>query len=94
MRYFMAHVLQFQFHEAMCRAAGHQGPLHTCSVYGSEEAGARLAAMLSRGASTPWQDTLEQLTGTRQMDARPLLNYFEPLSKYLDEQNQGRTCGW
>jgi peptidyl-dipeptidase A len=94
MRYFMAHVLQFQFHEAMCRAAGHQGPLHTCSVYGSEEAGARLAAMLSRGASAPWQDTLEQLTGTRQMDARPLLNYFEPLSKYLDEQNQGRTCGW
>ncbi len=94
MRYFLAHILQFQFHESMCRASGHTGALHTCSVYDSKEAGAKLQAMLSMGASQPWQDTLFELTGTREMDARPLREYFAPLEKYLDEQNEGRKCGW
>jgi peptidyl-dipeptidase A len=94
MRYFLAHILQFQFHEAMCEAAGHEGPLHTCSVYGSKEAGAKLQTMLEMGASKPWPDALEALTGTRQMSADPLVNYFAPLAVYLEEQNQERTCGW
>jgi peptidyl-dipeptidase A len=93
-RYFLAHVLQFQFHKALCDAAGHTGPLHTCSVYGSKAAGAKLEAMLALGASKPWPDALEVLTGTRQMDAGPLLEYFAPLRTYLDEQNAGRACGW
>src|SRR5262249_46341100 len=38
-RYFVARVLQFQLHRALCRAAGHTGPLHTCSIQGSREAG-------------------------------------------------------
>jgi len=93
-RYFLAHILQFQFHKAMCESAGHEGPLHTCSVYGSEEAGTNLKAMLAMGSSKPWPDALEALTGTRQMDAQPLVEYFEPLSKYLAEQNKDRECGW
>jgi peptidyl-dipeptidase A len=93
-RYFLAHILQFQFHKAMCEAAGHEGPLHTCSVYGSKEAGAKLQAMLAMGASQPWPDALEKLTGTRKMDAAALIEYFTPLMKYLEEQNEGRTCGW
>ncbi|RMG96196.1 MAG: peptidase M2 family protein [Deltaproteobacteria bacterium] len=94
MRYFLAHILQFQFHKALCEAAGHQGPLHTCSIYGSKEAGAKLRAMLELGASRPWPDALEKLTGTRKMDAAPLVEYFAPLAAWLEEQNQGRTCGW
>lgn len=93
-RYFTAHILQFQFHKAMCEAAGHEGPLHTCSVYGSTEAGAKLQTMLEMGSSQPWPDALEALTGTRQMSADPLLEYFGPLQAYLDEQNEGRQCGW
>jgi len=93
-RYFLAHILQFQFHKAMCDAAGHKGPLHTCSIYESKEAGKKLAAMLAMGASKPWPDALEKLTGTRTMDASALLEYFEPLKGYLAEQNKGRTCGW
>ena len=38
-RYFVAHVLQFQFYKALCKAAGHQGALHTCDFYRSKEAG-------------------------------------------------------
>ena len=93
-RYFLAHILQFQFHKAMCEAAGHTGPLHTCSIYGSKEAGAKLQAMLALGASKPWPDALEVLTGTREMDAGALMEYFAPLMAYLEEQNEGRKCGW
>lgn len=42
-RYFVSFVIQFQFHEALCQAAGHKGPLHKCDIYQSKEAGKRLA---------------------------------------------------
>jgi peptidyl-dipeptidase A len=93
-RYFLARILQFQFHKALCDAAGYKGPLHECSIAGSKEAGAKLAAMLTMGQSRPWPDALEALTGTRQMDAGALLEYFQPLNDWLDEQNKGRNCGW
>ena len=93
-RYFLAHILQFQFHKAMCEAAGHEGPLHECSVFGSKEAGAKLGAMLALGQSKPWPEALALLTGTRQMDASAIIEYFAPLMAYLEEQNKGLTCGW
>jgi peptidyl-dipeptidase A len=94
MRYFLAHVLQFQFHKAACDQAGFEGPLHRCSVYGNEEVGEKFNAMMEMGASQPWPDTLELFTGTRQMDGSAMLEYFAPLVGYLEEQNEGRTCGW
>jgi peptidyl-dipeptidase A len=93
-RYFIARILQFQFQRALCEAAGFEGPLNECSIYGSKEAGARLTAMLETGASVPWQETLEKLTGTREMDASAIIEYFTPLMGYLKEQNAGRSCGW
>jgi peptidyl-dipeptidase A len=86
-RYFLAHILQFQFHRAMCRAAGHTGPLHTCSIYGNTEVGARLARMLQMGQSRPWPDALEALTGEREMDASAMLDYFAPLRVWLEQEN-------
>ena len=94
MRYFLARVLQFQFHRAMCQAAGFTGPLSSCSVYGNKAAGAKLKGMLSMGASKPWPDALEAMTGSRQMDATAILEYFEPLRGWLAEQNKGKQCGW
>ncbi len=93
-RYFLAHILQFQFHRALCRAAGYEGPLHRCSIYGNPDVGRRLKAALEMGASRPWPDVLEVLTGERQMSAEALLEYFAPLKAWLDEQNRGRRCGW
>ena len=93
-RYFLARILQFQFHRAMCQASGFRGPLHECSVYGSKEAGARLQSMLALGKSKPWQDALQAMTGSRQMDGAALLEYFAPLQGWLKEQNQGQRCGW
>jgi peptidyl-dipeptidase A len=93
-RYFLSYILQFQFHKALCDAAGNKGPLYECSVYGNAEAGKRFREMLELGQSQPWQDTLEKLTGTRQMDASAILDYFAPLQAWLAEQNKGQTCGW
>ncbi len=93
-RYFLAHILQFQFHRALCAAAGCQGPLHRGSIYGNEQAGERLEKMLAMGLSRPWPEALEALSGERQMDATAILDYFAPLKTWLDEQNKGRTCGW
>jgi len=42
-RYFVAFILQFQFHKALCDASGFTGPLHECSIFGSAEAGPILA---------------------------------------------------
>lgn len=94
MRYFLARILQFQFHRALCEAAGHEGPLHECSISGSKAAGEKLKAMLAMGASKPWPDALEAISGQRQMDASALVSYFEPLTKWLEKENANRTCGW
>jgi peptidyl-dipeptidase A len=93
-RYFLADILQFQFHRALAQTAGCRGPLHRCSIYGSQEAGKRLNAMLAMGQSRPWPDALEALTGSRQMDATAILDYFAPLKAWLDGQIQGQQVGW
>ncbi|HEY5810798.1 MAG TPA: M2 family metallopeptidase [Povalibacter sp.] len=93
-RYFLSFILQFQFHKALCDAAGFKGPLNECSVYGNAEAGQRFREMLALGQSQPWPDTLEKLTGTRQMDAAAITEYFAPLAAWLEEQNKGKACGW
>ncbi|AKM06732.1 M2 family metallopeptidase [Pelagerythrobacter marensis] len=94
MRYFLARILQFQFYQAACEQAGWEGPLHRCSFYGNEEVGRNLNAMLEMGGSKPWPDALEAFTGTREMSARPMLEYFAPLKAWLDEQNKGKPTGW
>ena len=93
-RYFLARILQFQFHRSLCKIAGQTGPLNRCSIYGNQAAGEALNKMLAMGASRPWPEALEALSGSRQMDATAIADYFQPLKVWLDEQNQGKTCGW
>lgn len=94
MRYFLAHILQFQFHQAACEIAGNDGPLHRCSVYGNKEVGTRFNEMMKMGSSKPWPEALNAFAGTDKMDGSAIVAYFEPLMVYLKEQNQDRTCGW
>jgi peptidyl-dipeptidase A len=94
MRYFLAHILQFQLHRGLCKVAGHQGPLHLCSIHGSTDAGTRLNKMMAMGLSQPWPDALFAATGERTMDAGAILEYFAPLMAWLEKENAGRTCGW
>lgn len=93
-RYFLSHVLQFQFYKALCGAAGYKGPLYECSFYGNKEAGQKFWAMLAKGSSQPWQQTMKELTGTEKLDASAVLEYFAPLQDWLKQQNAGSQCGW
>jgi peptidyl-dipeptidase A len=93
-RYFLAGILQFQFHRAMAKAAGCTLPLNRCSTYESKEAGQRLNAMLSMGMSKPWPEALEALTGSKQMDATAIVDYYAPLSAWLDQQLGDAKLGW
>ena len=93
-RYYLAQILQYQFHESLCNQMGFEGPLHECSIYDNELAGKKLRAMLSLGQSQEWQVALEALTGTRSLSGKSMLNYYKPLKDWLDVQNTDRTCGW
>ncbi len=94
MRYFLARIYQFQFHRALCAAAGSSAPLDQCSIHDSKQAGEKLIGMLALGASKPWPDALEAIGAGRTADAGPLLEYFAPLEKWLEEANKGKACGW
>lgn len=95
-RYFLAHILQFQFHQSLCDIAGNKGPVHRCSIYGNKDAGSKLNTMLEMGQSRPWPEALKVVTGSPEMDASAVLDYFAPLQVWLNEQNTqaNRQCGW
>jgi peptidyl-dipeptidase A len=93
-RYFLARIYQFQFHRAACRMAGWKGPLHRCSIYGQKEVGQKFNAMLEKGMSQPWPDTLNAFTGDKGTDASAVAEYFAPLNVWLTQQNKGEKCGW
>ena len=93
-RYFLADILQFQFHRALSNTAGCKTPLHRCSIFESKEAGKSLNAMLSMGISKPWPDALNAIAGTKQMDASAILDYFAPLKTWLEAQTKGQPVGW
>ena len=93
-RYYLAKILQYQFHESLCNQMGFEGPLHECSIYDNDLAGEKLRTMLALGQSKDWQTALEALTGTRELSGKSMLNYYQPLKDWLDVQNTERSCGW
>lgn len=46
------------------------------------------------GSSKPWPEAMEVMTGQRKMDAGPLIEYFQPLIKWLEKQNLHERPGW
>ena len=93
-RYYLAKIMQYQFHESLCNDMGFEGALHECSIYNNPEAGIKIRNMLALGQSKPWQDAFEALTGDRALSGRSILNYYKPLQDWLEKENQGRSCGW
>ncbi|MEK7384025.1 MAG: M2 family metallopeptidase [Elusimicrobiota bacterium] len=89
-RYFLAHILEFQFYRALCKQTGHAGPLHRCSFYNDKKAGESLNKMMAMGAGRPWPEALEAMTASRKMDAGAVTEYFAPLKTWLDAQNAKR----
>lgn len=98
-RYFIAHILQFQMHRALCIAAGQyvkddpNKPLHQCDIDGSLEAGAKIRAGLELGLSAHWSVALEKMTGESEISGDAVLEYFKPLYDYLKEENEKEDKG-
>uniref|UniRef100_A0A673FSP4 Angiotensin-converting enzyme n=1 Tax=Sinocyclocheilus rhinocerous TaxID=307959 RepID=A0A673FSP4_9TELE len=95
-RYFVSFVIQFQFHKALCEAAGQPAPLHNCDIYQSKEAGKLLGDVMKMGFSKPWPEAMTLITGQPKMSVQPLMEYFQPLIEWLVEENKknGDVLGW
>lgn len=96
MRYFVAHIVQFQLHKQLCSIAMPGTPPHKCSIFNSTAAGDRLKSLLSLGASVPWQSALQSTIGSQNLSASAILEYFAPLKAFLDDdaKNNGDCVGW
>ena len=95
-RYFVAHILQFQFYRAMCKLQGETTELHMCDIYGNKHVGERFKQMLAMGNSKPWSEVLKSLTGEDKLEPKAMLHFFEPLHKWLKMENlaRGYPIGW
>jgi peptidyl-dipeptidase A len=91
-KYAIAFVIKYQLHMHIAKNLLHQDP-RNCNFYGNKEVGAFLSQIMRAGATRDWRDLIREATG-QEVSAHPMLEYYEPLMKYLQEQNQGRDVGW
>ncbi len=90
--YAMAFVIKYQLHTYIARNILEQDP-RDCNYYGNEEVGTFLWDLLSLGATRDWREVMVEKTGS-EVSTRAMLEYFQPLVAYLEEQNEGRKVGW
>ncbi|MBX3268754.1 MAG: M2 family metallopeptidase [Sandaracinaceae bacterium] len=90
--YALANVLVYQLHDHICRNLLGQDP-HACNYYERREVGEFLTSIMAPGASRDWREVLREATG-RELTAEPMLEYYAPLTAYLEEQNRGRDCAF
>ena len=92
-RYFVSHILEFEFYRQMCMDSGQYKPnsktqpLHRCDFSigkSSKLAAKKMIDLLKAGSSKPWPDVLEKMTGNRKMDTKAIIEYFAPLEEWLD----------
>lgn len=90
--YAMAFVIKYQLHTYIAKNILGQDP-RNCNYFGNEEVGRFLWELLSLGATRDWREVLRERTGS-EVSTTAMLEYFEPLVAYLEEENEGRQIGW
>ena len=90
--YAIATVIKFQLHDRIAREILKQDP-RDCNYYGNAKVGDFLRGILASGATKDWNAVLREATGEG-LSARAMLGYFEPLAKWLEQENKGRAVGW
>ncbi len=90
--YAFATVLKFQLHDYIARHILHQPP-QSCNYAGNKEVGAFLQGILEKGGTEDWRKVLKDATG-EDLSTRAMVDYFQPLMTWLEEQNKGRKIGW
>ena len=87
--YALSFALLFQLHNHIAKNILRQDP-HDTDYYGSREVGDFLRTIMAPGASRDWREVLRTTTG-RELDGQAMVEYFQPLMTWLQEQNRGRT---
>lgn len=91
--YAFATVLKFQLHDYIARKILHQPP-QSCNYAGNKEVGKWLSDnILKKGGTEDWRKVLKDATG-EDISTRAMVDYFQPLMAWLEEQNKGRKIGW
>lgn len=86
--YALSIVTLFQLHDHIAKDILKQDPRNT-DYWGSKETGKFLTKILSPGATVDWRKLMQDELGEG-ISAKAMLEYFEPLYKWLKEQNKGR----
>ena len=87
--YALSYALLYQLHNHIAKNILHQDPRAT-NYYGHKEVGDFVRGILRDGASKDWRVVLKESTGD-ELNARAMLEYFQPLMAWLKEQNKGRN---
>ena len=90
--YAFATVFKFQLHDYIARKILHQPP-QSCNYADNREIGTWLNNILKKGATEDWRKVLKEATG-EDISTRAMMDYFQPLMSWLEEQNKGRQIGW
>ncbi len=84
----IACVLAFEIHDHIARKILYQDP-HDTDYWGRRDVGNYLKSIVRFGATVDWRAKLREKTGY-DLSGRAMVDYFEPLRKWLVEQNKGR----
>ena len=91
-QYAIAFAIKYQLHMHIAKKILHQDP-RNANFYGHKEVGEFLYKMMKVGETRDWRQLIKEATG-EELSAKAMLEYYEPLMKYLQEQNKGREVGW
>lgn len=86
--YALSYVILFQLHNHIAKNILNQDPRAT-NYYGEKGIGDFLKEITYPGASKDWRVVLKESTGD-ELNAKAMLEYFNPLVDWLKEQNKGR----
>jgi len=87
--YALSYVILYQLHNHIAHDILHQDPRAT-NYFGNKEIGAFMKKILENGSARNWRQVLKESTG-EDLNAKAMLEYFQPLVSWLQEQNKGRT---
>jgi peptidyl-dipeptidase A len=86
--YALSCVLKFHLHDYIAREILKQDP-RNCNYAGNKAVGDFLKSIMRPGATKDWREVLKEKTG-KDLSAKAMLDYYQPLVDYLKVVNAGR----
>lgn len=86
--YALSYIILHQLHAHIAKEILNQDPRAT-NYFGNKEVGRFLNDILKQGATRDWRQVMKESLG-QEISAKPMLDYYQPLMPWLQEQNRGR----